>query len=59
MASYETILVEKKDAVTLVTFGTGHYRMLDMFVPGAIISVCWVVLITGLMMLIGPWLGLL
>ena len=47
------------DAVPLVTYGKGYYRMLDMFVPGAIISVAWVILITALIVLLGPAVGLL
>jgi len=46
------------DAVPLVTYSKGYYRMLDMLVPGLIISVIWVVLMTTLLMLIGPMLGL-
>jgi sodium-dependent dicarboxylate transporter 2/3/5 len=47
------------DAVPLVTYGKGYYRMFDMLLPGAIISVAWVVVQTALMLLIGPALGLL
>ena len=47
------------DAVPLVTYGKGYYRMFDMFVPGAIISIAWVLLMTTLLLTIGPWLGLL
>jgi sodium-dependent dicarboxylate transporter 2/3/5 len=47
------------DAVPLVTYGKGYYRMFDMFLPGAIISVAWVAVLTALLLLIGPWLGLL
>ncbi len=47
------------DAVPLVTYGKGYYRMLDMFLPGAIISICWVVLLTALLVLLGPALGIL
>ena len=47
------------DAVPLVTYGKGYYRMFDMFLPGAVISVAWVVLLTGLLLLLGPMLGLL
>jgi sodium-dependent dicarboxylate transporter 2/3/5 len=47
------------DAVPLVTYGKGYYRMFDMLLPGAIISVAWVILLTALMLLLGPWLGLL
>ncbi len=47
------------DAVPLVTYSRGYYRMLDMFLPGLIISVVWVILITVLLMLIGPMVGLI
>ncbi len=47
------------DAVPLLTYGKGYYRMLDMLAPGAILSVCWVVLITTLVVLLGPVVGLL
>jgi sodium-dependent dicarboxylate transporter 2/3/5 len=45
------------DAVTLVTFSKGYYRMFDMFLPGLALSVLWVVLLTILVVLIGPFLG--
>jgi sodium-dependent dicarboxylate transporter 2/3/5 len=47
------------DAVPLVTYGKGYYRMLDMFVPGAVVSLAWVVLITALLVALGPFVGLL
>lgn len=47
------------DAVPLVTYGKGYYRMFDMFLPGAIISVAWVILLAALLLLLGPYLGLL
>ena len=47
------------DAVPLVTYGKGYYRMFDMFLPGAVISVAWVALLTALLLLLGPMLGLL
>jgi sodium-dependent dicarboxylate transporter 2/3/5 len=47
------------DAVPLVTYSRGYYKMLDMFLPGLVISVVWVVLMTGLLLLIGPLVGLL
>jgi hypothetical protein len=37
----------------------GYYRMLDMFLPGAVISVAWVVVLTALLLVLGPFLGLL
>jgi sodium-dependent dicarboxylate transporter 2/3/5 len=46
------------DAVPLVTYSQGYYKMLDMFMPGLVISVMWVVLMTALMMAMGPMLGL-
>jgi sodium-dependent dicarboxylate transporter 2/3/5 len=47
------------DAVPLVTYSKGYYRMFDMFLPGLVISVIWVILMTALMMTIGPMIGLL
>ena len=47
------------DPVPLLTYGKGYYRMLDMLAPGSILSVCWVVLITTLVVLLGPVVGLL
>jgi sodium-dependent dicarboxylate transporter 2/3/5 len=47
------------DAVPLVTYGKGYYRMFDMFLPGAVISVAWVAVLTALLLLLGPMLGLL
>jgi sodium-dependent dicarboxylate transporter 2/3/5 len=47
------------DAVPLVTFSKGYYKMFDMFLPGLIISIIWVILMTVLMLSVGPWIGLL
>lgn len=47
------------DAVSLVTFSRGYYRMLDMLRPGLIVSIVWVILMTALLMLLGPRLGFL
>jgi sodium-dependent dicarboxylate transporter 2/3/5 len=47
------------DAVPLVTYGKGYYRMFDMLVPGAIISVAWVAVLTAVVLLIGPVVGLM
>jgi len=47
------------DAVPLLTYGKGYYRMLDMVAPGTILSICWVVLITLLAVGLGPVVGLL
>lgn len=47
------------DAVPLVTFSKGYYRMFDMFMPGLVISAVWVVLMTAVLMVVGPMVGLL
>jgi sodium-dependent dicarboxylate transporter 2/3/5 len=47
------------DTVPLLTYGTGYYRMLDMLLPGLLISICWVILMTTLIMLVGPAIGLI
>ncbi|MSO57082.1 MAG: DASS family sodium-coupled anion symporter [Acidobacteria bacterium] len=47
------------DAVTLVTYSRGYYKMLDMLLPGLVLSVVWVILMTGLIMFIGPMVGLI
>ena len=47
------------DAVALVTYGKGYYRMFDMFLPGLLISIVWVALMTALLIGLGPMLGLL
>ena len=46
------------DAVTIITYAKGYYRMTDMLLPGAIISVFWVILMTLLMMWVAPAVGL-
>ncbi len=46
------------DAVTLVTFSRGYYGMLDMVRPGLLISVVWIIVMTGVMTMVGPLLGL-
>jgi solute carrier family 13 (sodium-dependent dicarboxylate transporter), member 2/3/5 len=49
------------DAVPLITYSKGYYRMFDMFVPGVIISILWVILMTILLMTVGslPFLNLI
>jgi solute carrier family 13 (sodium-dependent dicarboxylate transporter), member 2/3/5 len=47
------------DAVAIMTYAKGYYRMTDMLLPGAIISVVWVILMTALMVWVAPLLGLL
>lgn len=47
------------DAVAVITYSKGYYRMTDMLLPGAIISVVWVIVMTALMVLVAPLLGLL
>ncbi len=45
------------DAVPLVTYSKGYYRMFDMLIPGMLISVFWVIIMTTLMLTIGPVVG--
>ncbi|MFA0815552.1 MAG: DASS family sodium-coupled anion symporter [Anaerofustis sp.] len=45
------------DAVTLVTYSKGYYSMYDMFLPGALISVVWIAVVTVLTVTLGPVLG--
>jgi sodium-dependent dicarboxylate transporter 2/3/5 len=45
------------DPVALVTYSRGYYRMLDMAVPGVPLSLAWIVVMTGLMLVLGPPLG--
>ncbi|NTW71379.1 MAG: DASS family sodium-coupled anion symporter [Eubacteriaceae bacterium] len=45
------------DTVILITYPKGYYKMLDMFVPGLIISVFWVLVMSGLTIALGPVLG--
>jgi sodium-dependent dicarboxylate transporter 2/3/5 len=47
------------DAVPLVTYSKGYYKMFDMLGPGAIISVIWVVVMTVMLLAVGPMVGLL
>jgi len=46
------------DAVALITYGKGYYRMRDMLAPGSLISIVWIVWITLLMLVLGPYLGI-
>jgi sodium-dependent dicarboxylate transporter 2/3/5 len=45
------------DAVALVTYSKGYYRMFDMLLPGTVISIAWVIVMTALMFALGPLLG--
>ena len=45
------------DAVPLVTYSKGYYRMFDMLIPGILISAVWVIIMTTLMLTIGPIVG--
>jgi sodium-dependent dicarboxylate transporter 2/3/5 len=47
------------DAVPLVTYAKGYYKFFDMFLPGLIISIAWVIVMTAAMLVIAPMLGLL
>jgi sodium-dependent dicarboxylate transporter 2/3/5 len=45
------------DAVALITYSKGYYRMLDMLAPGAVVSLAWVMWMTILMLVLRPVLG--
>ena len=47
------------DAVPLVTYSKGYYRMFDMFYPGSIISIVWAVVNTVILYFIGPLVGIM
>ncbi len=47
------------DPVPLLTFSKGYYTMFDMFKPGAIISIVWVIVMTAILMFVGPGIGLM
>lgn len=47
------------DAVPMVTFPAGYYKMSDMLKPGWIISIAWVIIMTLCMFIIARPLGLL
>ena len=47
------------DAVTALTYAKGYYRMTDMIVPGVIISIVWVIVMTMMMMWVAPAVGLI
>jgi sodium-dependent dicarboxylate transporter 2/3/5 len=47
------------DAVAVITYAKGYYRMTDMLLPGTIISVVWVLLMTALMVWVAPLMGLI
>ena len=47
------------DAVPLVTYPAGYYRMYDMFKPGALLSAFWVAVMTTAILIIAVPLGLM
>ena len=57
--SVSAALLLPLDPVPLVTYPSGYYKMFDMFKPGCLISVVWVVVITLIMFAIAVPLGLL
>jgi sodium-dependent dicarboxylate transporter 2/3/5 len=42
------------DAVPLITYAKGYYRMWDMLKPGIILSFAWIIIMTVLMIWIAP-----
>ena len=57
--SVSAALLLPLDPVPLVTYPAGFYKMFDMFKPGCLISVVWVVVMTLVMFAIAVPLGLL
>ena len=57
--SVSAALLLPLDPVPLVTYPAGYYKMFDMFKPGCLISVVWVVVMTLIMFAIAVQLGLL
>lgn len=47
------------DAIPLVCYGTGYFRMTEMFRSGFFIVLAWVLIVTLIMITIAPMLGLL
>jgi sodium-dependent dicarboxylate transporter 2/3/5 len=47
------------DPVPLLTYTKGYYRMTDMLAPGTVLSAAWVVVMTLLMLVVAPLVGLL
>lgn len=45
--------------VPLVTFPSGYYKMFDLFKPGCIISIVWIVVMTAAMLFVAQPLGLI
>ena len=45
------------DAVALLTYSRGYYRMHEMLAPGALVSAVWVVWMTVVMLVVGTFLG--
>ena len=47
------------DAVPLVGFWTGYYKMHEMFKPGLFISLAWVAVVLVVMLTLGQFMGLM
>ena len=45
------------DAVPLLTYSRGYYRMHEMLAPGVLVSAVWVVWMTAVMLVVGSVLG--
>ncbi|TEB04520.1 Sodium-dependent dicarboxylate transporter SdcS [Pelotomaculum schinkii] len=46
------------DSVPLITYASGYYTMVDFFKSGWIISILWCIVITAVIMVIAPAIGL-
>ncbi len=47
------------DAIPLVCYGSGYFKMIEMFKSGVFIVFAWVLVVTLIMMTIAPMLGLM
>ncbi|MDO4280610.1 MAG: DASS family sodium-coupled anion symporter [Peptococcaceae bacterium] len=47
------------DAIPLVCYATGYFKMTEMFKSGFFIVIAWVLVVTGVMMVLGPVLGIM
>lgn len=57
--SVSAALLLPLDLVSLISYNSGYYKMTDMFKPGTLVSIVWVVVIPILMLTIGNLLNLL
>lgn len=57
--SVSAALLLPLDLVSLISYNSGYYKMTDMFKPGTLVSLVWIVVVPVLMLTIGKLLNLL